>query len=425
MKKSALSLALIIITGSMAGCLADGSDGVPEITLSDEDVIAIFDDNFADFVNNSSVTVINEIHYHNNTTTSVVNHNSDTSTSEISVQGSEGSGMLHVLDIEFDFDDLVNYDDKPDFRNRTFIATNVSYYDAALDQMLTADFTISCMNYYLVGIATGSPTTWWQSSDNYNEAWDQAGHNETIKNILWNGNSRADYCNEERWLGLHNGYVTESVELHTLDIPPGYALNCNNNIDGYDGTTTNTLMLTSPNEGESWSTHNPHLGFRVRISMEEPGSGYTHNCAQTYGNGTAMDYTISVTGIAPEEIYRLVFYYELVPVIGVGSEVTYGEWINEIGDTSEPWTLTLENNEWIEVKSAISLGFKDDRYYNYDSYILSDSGYDVREGFSPIYGGTYSFCGPEELESYGCRDVDNDGDISYDEWSIIYRIHNV
>ena len=68
MKGNALSLALIMIAGSLAGCLATDSDGVPEISLTDEDITGLFDDYFMDFVNNSSVTVVNEIHYHNNTT---------------------------------------------------------------------------------------------------------------------------------------------------------------------------------------------------------------------------------------------------------------------------------------------------------------------------------------------------------------------
>ena len=81
MKGNALSLALIMIAGSLAGCLASDSDGVPEISLTDEDITGLFDDYFMDFVNNSSVTVINEIHYHNNTTY-VTNENNDITNNE-------------------------------------------------------------------------------------------------------------------------------------------------------------------------------------------------------------------------------------------------------------------------------------------------------------------------------------------------------
>ena len=100
-------------------------------------------------------------------------------------------------------------------------------------------------------------------------------------------------------------------------------------------------------------------------------------------------------------------------------------WVNERGNASQTWNISLEEDEWIEVKSATSLGHKDGEYYSGTSYILSESGYRVMVGFSPIFGGNYSFCGYEELSSDGCVTPDNDGEVSYDEWSIIYRIHEV
>ena len=101
------------------------------------------------------------------------------------------------------------------------------------------------------------------------------------------------------------------------------------------------------------------------------------------------------------------------------------DWVNERGNASQAWNISLEEVECIEVKSAISLGLKDGKYYSGTSYILSESGYRVMAGFSPIFGGNYSFCGYEELSSDGCVTFDNDGEVSYDEWSIIYRIHEV
>ena len=102
MKGSALSLALIMIAGSLAGCLATDSDGVPEISLTDEDITGLFDDYFMDFVNNSSVTVINEIHYHNNTT---IVEGADSSTNSV-VYNSNGTGApeypFYILDVTLD-----------------------------------------------------------------------------------------------------------------------------------------------------------------------------------------------------------------------------------------------------------------------------------------------------------------------------------
>lgn len=421
MKGSALSLALIMIAGSLAGCLATDSDGVPEISLTDEDITGLFDDYFMDFVNNSSVTVVNEIHYHNNTTnvdSSILNEGDSQSSSTVSLVGSGESGLLYVLEVAYDFDSLVD-SDKPDYRNRTFTVSH-EYYDAALDQLVTSDFTVSCGDYYLVGAATGNPTTWWENEYIYWEAWEQAGYNNTYRQILSDyGYAKADYCDEDRWLGMQNGgFVNPFFELHTIQIPHGYAVNC-----AFDetGEVPQQLVMTRVENSDTWTS----MHASGRIQMGESATGLYHSCDFLFGNGTEMEYTIWVRMFNQYDDYRLLFYYQLVPVIGADSDVAYGEWINEVGNTSEPWSLSLEDNQWIEVKSATSLGYKDGEYYNYVSYILSESGYMLRDGFSPIYGGSYSFCGPEELQSDGCRDVDNDAEVPYDEWSIIYRIHSV
>ena len=89
--------------------------------------------------------------------------------------------------------------------------------------------------------------------------------------------------------------------------------------------------------------------------------------------------------VQPIRPHRFVFYYELVPIIGSTSDITYGEWINEVGTPLSLWSLSLEDNQWIEVKSATSLGYKDGQYYNYVSYILSESGYMVRRILACIW----------------------------------------
>ena len=68
MKAHAATFALLMIASSLAGCTTAGNDGVPEITLDDEDIETFLDDYFQDFVNNSSVVINQEIHYHNETT---------------------------------------------------------------------------------------------------------------------------------------------------------------------------------------------------------------------------------------------------------------------------------------------------------------------------------------------------------------------
>ncbi len=64
MKSKAILMTLAMMSAALAGCT--GSDGVTEI--DDETLQQLFDDNIQDFMNNTSVTVNQEIHYHNNTT---------------------------------------------------------------------------------------------------------------------------------------------------------------------------------------------------------------------------------------------------------------------------------------------------------------------------------------------------------------------
>ena len=65
MRKTAILIGLTLLTTGLAGCTSDpdggGNDGIDSDALDD-----LFDEYFQDFVNNTSITVIN--HYHNNTT---------------------------------------------------------------------------------------------------------------------------------------------------------------------------------------------------------------------------------------------------------------------------------------------------------------------------------------------------------------------
>jgi hypothetical protein len=141
-----------------------------------------------------------------------------------------------------------------------------------------------------------------------------------------------------------------------------------------------------------------------------------------------MDYTISVTGIAPEEIYRLVFYYELVPVIGVGSEIPYGEWINDVGIDSETWSLSLSDDEWLEVKSAtaikVSIGNPDNVWAG-GMDICSDSGYIVGIGYADTFGGNFTNGIVENSISPNGDTCSMSPDYLVQSWSIIYKIHKV
>ena len=114
MKSKAILMTLAMMSAALAGCT--GSDGVTEI--DDETLQQLFDDNIQDFMNNTSVTVNQEIHYHNNTTSNnyentneynnttnvdggeVINHNTDNSVNNFS--GSNIGSTMQMFTVDWD-----------------------------------------------------------------------------------------------------------------------------------------------------------------------------------------------------------------------------------------------------------------------------------------------------------------------------------
>ena len=121
MKTKALLMTIAMMSAALAGCT--GSDGVTEI--DDETLQQLFEDNIQDFMNNTTVTVNHEIHYHNNTTVNnhyhnntTVNEGSDVTENNFQTDytnytlgqlgnGSNGAGeTLFVMHMEFTAEDL-------------------------------------------------------------------------------------------------------------------------------------------------------------------------------------------------------------------------------------------------------------------------------------------------------------------------------
>ena len=98
------------------------------------------------------------------------------------------------------------------------------------------------------------------------------------------------------------------------------------------------------------------------------------------------------------------------------------EWINDRGDSSQFWEISLEDDQWLEVKSAVSVLEYEGELISYTSSVRSTEGFAVSSGLSPIFGGNYSWCSAV-LYEYPCINEDPDGDWIVSEWTIIYRVH--
>ena len=104
------------------------------------------------------------------------------------------------------------------------------------------------------------------------------------------------------------------------------------------------------------------------------------------------------------------------------------QWINDVGTSPINWNLSLNQNQWLEVKSSVGLlvigeNSSQEEITQYGLAVSEQTGWSVSVGFSPIFGGDYSICGM--LLDENCYSTDPDGDWYISDWSIIYRIHSV
>ena len=338
MKGNALSLALIMIAGSLAGCLATDSDGVPEISLTDEDITGLFDDYFMDFVNNSSVTVINEIHYHNNTT---VIEGDDSSTSSI-VYNSTGAGgseyPYYILDVTFDVDSVSEPPvGAPDY-SLVYFNASWSYYDSSIGDYQQGIFSVSCGNYYLlVDSGSSNDRPYWENNDYYYEAWMNI-HNQTVIDILQQyANEQEIYTTCGAWEYFQHNQDWSIVYEHAITIPEGYVLSCVG-APNYNSLYQFTMFYRSDYfvapygstieyGSDEWYVWGETQDYPRQVAYPTVDDGrYTngpvaemfvdnmpHECYRFAGTGSESDFKLTVTFDAAHEI-RVLFFYQLIPI---------------------------------------------------------------------------------------------------------------
>ena len=259
-------MALVLVSSALAGCTGDpdggGGDEVDTDALQD-----LFDEHFQDFINNTTITVINN--YHNNTTyviddsqyTDITNNDYNNTTN---VDGGEvvnnyneydssntsynfggasfgtgvngtvtGGNMMFVAHVTFTAMDLFPDYETIDYRNNSFNYSHY-YYDYLTNSYRWDDFTFSCQVFYLIGSLSNGSTfqvSYWEDDDNYWEAWDNE-YNSTIADMLVsaasnesNGNVRST-CDEDYagTMPIKDGTDGWQYNFLSIDIPQGYAI---------------------------------------------------------------------------------------------------------------------------------------------------------------------------------------------------------
>ena len=236
MDHKATVLALLLVSSTLAGCTGDPDAGGGD-EFDSEALQNLIDENLQDFLNNTTITVINN--YHNNTTY-VIDDSSNTSYNFGGASfGSGANGtvtggnMMFVAHVTFTAMDLFPDYEMTDYRNNTF-TYNYTYYDYLTNQYRTDDFTFSCQVYYLIGSLSNGSTfqvSYWENGsggNNYWNAWDNE-YNSTIADLLQQAGYAHDVrstCDEDpdAAMPIVDGASGYEYNFLSIDIPQGYAI---------------------------------------------------------------------------------------------------------------------------------------------------------------------------------------------------------
>ena len=342
MEYKAALLALVLVSGSLAGCTGDpdagGGDEFDSEALQD-----LIDENLQDFLNNTTITVINN--YHNNTTY-VIDDSSNTSYNfggasfGSGVNGTvTGGNMMFVTHVTFSAMDLFPDYETEDRRNNTF-TYDWTYYDYLTNSYRNDTFSYSCQVFYLIGSLSNGTTfqvSYWQNNFSYWDAWANE-YNNTIADMLVSAAS--DYtvrstCDEYNIAAMPIVDISDNYNYQflSIDIPQGYAIEYLQLSAAHDWYGCDNLPLTyyrctdsehhsaqdqggfySWSEGVHPGSQNWYYGGwdNITIDFDIKFSYYATNPENNY-------YMIPDGGysIWPSSTYEFTLYYQFVPVMPV------------------------------------------------------------------------------------------------------------
>ena len=295
--KKVLFLITVILSASLAGCTAE--DGEATVELTDEQVDEIMDEYFQDFVNNTTVTVYEDVtnqYYQNGSEVSMTNY--------------------YIVDYTFTKSDLFEPVGQIDHMNNTFTAVE-TVYNWSTNQNYTYTYELGCDGYYLVGSQT-TPVSYWEDSSNYWNAW-QSTYNLTIAELYaaYASESNVRYSCDENY--NPNGSTTGSMDILTIldiTIPAGKGLMCENPaIIKMLDTETNTYGYAY---GEPYSSNYPDNRRPAYLYYTFDTFSDGISCtSMTLGSGS-LDTTFSITTqdryLDFDEEYRIYLVYTLVDV---------------------------------------------------------------------------------------------------------------
>jgi hypothetical protein len=346
MDHRATLMALVLVSSALAGCSGGDADGGGNDEIDSEALQNLFDEHFQDFINNTTITVINN--YHNNTTY-VVDENYYSTNNEYNnttyMDGGEvnnyitdnsnytygfgpgvsgnvsSSGLLFVVELEWDAIDMFPEYGIPGDRNNSFSVT-WTYWDYPTNQERTDTFDFDCTEYYIFETVSAQNNsyywgTYWESSDPYYDAWDNQ-YNDTIADILQNvawseyirGICDDDFTPSGAIVGWNTGYVYPFLNI---TVPEGYAIAYRQeNFCVYQGAVE---YAGCDYYGYTVNEHHPY-------GHPRHSGAYQDSNLYIYGgwDDITIEFEMYVYGssnfyIYPDTSYYFILYYELIPVM--------------------------------------------------------------------------------------------------------------
>ena len=308
MRAIALPIVILMLTATFAGCVGGDPDGDDSSGIDMDALNQMIDDHLQDFINNTTVTVINNFH---NNTTYIIDDGDYSSFNYPGMTGSGNSsfGIIFSIDFEFDLDFLWgNSPILPGDRTNSY-TTSWYYFDYLTNDYRTDEFTFDCDIYYLVGsVNSSNEQTYWNNSNNYDDAWSDNGYNNTMRemmhNVAWNETLRFT-CDEDFY-----GYPENEEEfneiIYRFTIPEGFGLRCTS-----DSAYPKYYRKYSTSSAGILNYSNDYYGYLYVDGI----SWYCGSNTQIIGGEEDMDVVIYAQNLRPDYDYRLLFSYELIPVI--------------------------------------------------------------------------------------------------------------
>jgi len=372
MDYKATLLVLVLVSSALAGCTGDpdggGGDEIDSDALQD-----LFDEHFQDFMNNTTITVVNN--YHNNTTyviddsqyTDITNNDYNNTTT---VEGGEvinnyneydssntsynfggasfgtgvngtvtGGNMMFVAHVTFTAMDLFPDYETEDHRNNTF-TYDWTYYDYLTNSYRNDTFSYSCQVFYLIGSLSNGSTfqvSYWQDDDNYWDAWANE-YNNTIADMLVSAASNhtvRSTCDEYYIAAMPIVDIEDNYNYQflSIDIPQGYAIEYIQLSAAHHWYGCDSYPVTYFRCTDSSYHHNQYRSsFYSYSEGVHPGNdnwyyGGWENITidfgiefQYYNTNPAYDYYMIPNAgysIWPSSTYEFTLYYQFVPVMPV------------------------------------------------------------------------------------------------------------